>query len=96
MNVANWFGLDMDSLAHLFLPGHWLYDLGGIPLNENSTPSDLAHNIYEFIQCRDPDYDYITNELVECKGKKKKTKVIKLQNEFYERNDEDVMPRMRA
>lgn len=94
LSVAIWFDLDMDALAHLFLPDHWHEAYGGIPLTSDSTPSDLAHNIYEFIQLRSPDLDPTIEIPEESELKKVKTKVINLQNNYYER--ENYMSQLQA
>jgi hypothetical protein len=86
----------MDALAHLFLPDHWHEDYGGIPLNSDSTPSDLAHNIYEFIQYRNPDFDPACPINEESEMTKVKTKVINLQNYYHETDQYGDLPQLQA
>ena len=49
--AAIYFGLDMDSLFHLFVSDYQMPKFYyGKRLSANSTPSDLANNIYEYLR----------------------------------------------
>ncbi|MGB3948543.1 MAG: hypothetical protein WBM13_11205 [Bacteroidia bacterium] len=79
--AAVFFNLTGDELFHLFVPGYQDPIYKGIPLGENATPSDLAHNIYEFIATKSlQDSEQSTLTRLKKIKNKKVIKKFKLKN----------------
>jgi hypothetical protein len=76
-----YFKLNADELFHLFVPGYQdAMQFHGKALGDNSNPSDIANNIFEFIDYRtnsdseaEVEYDYLRIE-------KKKNKKLNYKN----------------
>lgn len=50
-----YFNLTADELMHLMVPGYQDPIFMGMALGENSTPSDISNNIYEFVSVKEAD-----------------------------------------
>jgi hypothetical protein len=93
--TGDWFGLNFDSLMHLFVPGYQNPIYGGNMLSENSRPGELVSNIYEFIKIMEMEEEETVYLLVKKKQRQQKEKVYNLKNNYYEERD-NFVSRMRA
>ncbi len=93
--AAIWFDLNMDSLPHLFMPNCFYPEFGGMELTENSTPSDLAYNIYEFLSYRGCELQEKSDPFFRLKkARENEPKIINLKTNNY--GNTNFMHRMRA
>ena len=97
--LGDFFNLTADELFHLFVPGYQDQIYLGKPLEDNCSPDDWLHNVYQFLEYKNIQAEELelnrttSNEMKKMKVKKLKYKQFK--NEENERYESEL-PKMCA